>query len=150
LQILLEDTQGPVDILANVSPASATRSAAEACLLKFTAFNTDLLQNEKIYARFQRTAPTDAIDRKLKKDVTEAFEDTGVALPPAPRAHEGDPAAPGGGSPDIRPQYPRQQDAACIFARGNGACRHRIWRRRGATTKAAICWDSNTPNTNRS
>src|SRR5258706_7876214 len=86
LQILLEDTQGPVDILANVSPNAATRSAAEACLLKFTAFNTDLLQNEKIYAQFQRIAPTDAIDRKLKKDVIEAFEDTGVALPPAQRA----------------------------------------------------------------
>src|SRR5258706_13427468 len=86
LQILLEDTQGPVDILANVSPDAATRSAAEACMLKFTAFNTDLLQNEKIYAQFQRIAPTDAIDRKLKKDVIEAFEDTGVALPPAQRA----------------------------------------------------------------
>ena len=86
LQIVLEDTQGPVDILANVSPDAATRSAAEACLLKFTAFNTDLLQNDKIYARFQRTAPTDAIDRKLRKDVIEAFEDTGVALPPAQRA----------------------------------------------------------------
>jgi Zn-dependent oligopeptidase len=85
LQILLEDTQGPVDLLANVSPDAATRSAAEACLLKFTAFSTDLLQNEKIYVRFQRTAPTDSIDRKLKKDVIEAFEDTGVALPSAQR-----------------------------------------------------------------
>ena len=31
------------------------------------------------------------------------------------RPDEGDPAAPGGDSPDIRPQYPRQQDAARLF-----------------------------------
>jgi thimet oligopeptidase len=86
LQILIEDTQGPVDLLANVSPDAATRAAADACLLKFTAFNTELLQNEKIYARVHRSAPADAIDRKLMKDVTEAFEDTGVALPPEKRA----------------------------------------------------------------
>ena len=81
LQILIEDTQGPVELLANVSPDPATRTAAEACQLKFTAFGTDLYQNEKLYARLRQTVPADAIDRKLKQDVTDAFEDTGVALP---------------------------------------------------------------------
>ncbi len=86
LQILIEDTQGPVDLLANVSPDAATRAAAEACLLNFTALGIELLQNEKIYVRVKRGVPADAIDRKLRKDVAEAFEDTGVALPAEKRA----------------------------------------------------------------
>src|SRR5256885_5949094 len=36
LQILIEDTQGPVDVLTNMSPDSATRAAGEACLLKIS------------------------------------------------------------------------------------------------------------------
>src|SRR5690242_12688116 len=86
LQILLEDTQGPVDILTNVSPDAKARAAGEACLLKMNEFNTGLFQNERIYELILRTVPADSIDRKLKKDVVEAFEDTGVALPPEKRA----------------------------------------------------------------
>ena len=86
LQILLEDTQGPVEVLTNMSPDAATRTAGEACLLKMIEFSTELFQNEGIYARFQRAAPADDIGRKLKQDVVEAFEDTGVALPPEKRA----------------------------------------------------------------
>ena len=86
LQILVEDTQGPVEVLTNMSPDAATRAAGEACLLKINEFSTELLQNEEIYARFQRAAPADDIDRKLRQDVVEAFEDTGVALPPEKRA----------------------------------------------------------------
>ena len=86
LQILVEDTQGPVEVLTNMSPDAATRAAGEACLLKINEFSTELLQNEEIYARFQRAAPADDIDRKLRQDVMEAFEDTGVALPPEKRA----------------------------------------------------------------
>lgn len=86
LQILLEDTREPVELLANVSPVQATRSAAEACMLKFTAFNTELLQDRRIYARIQRAAPADDIDRRLKQDVVDAFENTGVALVEEKRA----------------------------------------------------------------
>jgi len=86
LQILLEDTQGPVDILTNASPDAATRTAGEACLLKINEFGTELFQNEEIYAQFRRLVLIDRIDRKLKKDVVEAFEDTGVALPSEKRA----------------------------------------------------------------
>ena len=85
LQIAIEDTQGPAELLANVSPDPATRSAAEACQLRLAVLGTEVLQNENIYARFQRTAPAEPIDRKLRKDVIEAFEDTGVALPPEKR-----------------------------------------------------------------
>jgi len=86
VQILIEDTQGPVEILTNASPDAATRTAGESCQLKISELGTELFQNEKIYAHFQRITPTDRIDRKLKKDVVEGFEDTGVALPPEKRA----------------------------------------------------------------
>jgi thimet oligopeptidase len=86
LQILLEDVQGPVDVLSNVSPDAKARAAGEDCLLKINEFSTELFQNEKLYARIQRARPADAVDRKLKKDVVEAFEDTGVALAPEKRA----------------------------------------------------------------
>lgn len=81
LAMLVEDMQGPAELLANVSPDKATRTAADACSLELVAFATELYQNEAIYARLRRTEPADEIDRKLKQDVSEAFEDTGVALP---------------------------------------------------------------------
>src|SRR6266567_7652374 len=86
VQILIEDTQGPLEILTNASPDAATRTAGESCQLKISELGTELFQNEKIYAHFRRITPTDRIDRKLKKDVVEGFEDTGVALPPEKRA----------------------------------------------------------------
>jgi len=86
LQILLEDTEGPVEVMTNMSPDEKARAAGEACLLRLNEFNTGLYQNEKIYARIRRTAPADDTDRKFKKDAVEAFEDTGVALPPEKRA----------------------------------------------------------------
>ena len=85
LQMALEDLQGPVDILNNVSPDVAVRTNAEACLVSITKFATDLLQNEMLYARFKAVRPSDAVETKLRKNVLESFEDTGVALPVAKR-----------------------------------------------------------------
>jgi len=62
-------------------PDAATRTAGEACLLKMTEFSTELLQNEAIYARFQRTAPPTVSTASSSRTWVEAFEDTGVALP---------------------------------------------------------------------
>lgn len=86
LQIAMEDAQGPAELLANVSPDKETRAAGDACGLKFTALNTELQQNAKIYALIRRVQPDDDVARKLQRDVIEAFEDTGVALPPEKRA----------------------------------------------------------------
>ncbi|MDP5008964.1 MAG: hypothetical protein NWQ13_08280 [Glaciimonas sp.] len=58
LQIAFEDLQGPVDILNNVSPDPKVRSATEACLIEVNKFATNLLQNEKLYARIKAIAPT--------------------------------------------------------------------------------------------
>ncbi|AIY40476.1 Thimet oligopeptidase [Collimonas arenae] len=86
LQIALEDLQGPVDILNNVSPDAKVRSTTEACLIETNKFATDLLQSEKLYARFKAIQPTDPIEQKLRQDILYSFDDTGVSLPPEKRA----------------------------------------------------------------
>src|SRR5258708_12385378 len=62
MQILIEDTQGPVEILTNVSPDAATRTAGESCLLKINELGTGLLQSKKIYPHFQPTLPAHRTD----------------------------------------------------------------------------------------
>ncbi|MEP7085516.1 MAG: M3 family metallopeptidase, partial [Betaproteobacteria bacterium] len=86
LQMLVEDVESPIYMLSNVSPDKTVRDAAEACLLRLNEFDTDWLQSEKLYQRVVRVKATDAVERKLKKDLVEGFEDTGVALPPPKRA----------------------------------------------------------------
>jgi thimet oligopeptidase len=86
LQIALEDLQGPVDILNNVSPDAKVRGSTEACLIETNRFATDLLQSEKLYARFKAIQPSDPIEKKLRQDILYSFDDTGVSLPPAKRA----------------------------------------------------------------
>ena len=105
MQIIVEDVESPVYLLSNAHPDKAVRDAAEECLLKFSAFGTDWLQSEKLYRRVvavkvaaapdaRRASsgvagaakhPAAGPDAKLKKDLIESFEDTGVALPPAKR-----------------------------------------------------------------
>lgn len=81
LQISKEDIESPVYLLSNVSPDPAVRAAAEPCLLAYSKFDSQLLQNAAIYQRLRAVQPADAVDAKLQKDLLEAFEDTGVALP---------------------------------------------------------------------
>ncbi|MBC7499282.1 MAG: Zn-dependent oligopeptidase [Herminiimonas sp.] len=86
LQIALQDLEGPMDILSNVSPDKALRTAMEACLVEISQFETTLNQNPVLYARFKAVTPRDAVEKKLRKDMLERFEDTGVALAPAQQA----------------------------------------------------------------
>jgi len=86
LQIQMEDVLGVVNLLGNVSPDKGVRDASEPCLQKFTTLGTELLQNEKLFARVSAAAPMNPHQAKLKKDMMEGFEDSGVALPPAKRA----------------------------------------------------------------
>ncbi|HET7730437.1 MAG TPA: M3 family metallopeptidase [Usitatibacter sp.] len=86
LQIAMEDAIYPISLMSSVHPDRAVRSAAEPCLQKYTAFNTELLQNEKVYRRIVALEPADRREQKLKRDLTEGFEDSGVALPPEKRA----------------------------------------------------------------
>ncbi|HEX2531774.1 MAG TPA: M3 family metallopeptidase, partial [Burkholderiaceae bacterium] len=86
LHMAVEDLQGPMDLLNNVSPDPAVRANTEPCLVEISKFATDLFQSEKLYARFKAAKPGDAVERKLRRDVMDGFEDTGVSLPPKKRA----------------------------------------------------------------
>jgi thimet oligopeptidase len=86
LSMQIEDVGNPVFLLSNVHPDKAARDAAEPCLQKFTTLNTDLFQSEKLYRRVEAAHPANAHQAKLRKDLLEGFEDSGVSLPPAKRA----------------------------------------------------------------
>ena len=85
LEIALENVVYGVYLLGNVHPDKAVRSAADACLQKYTTLTTELFQNEKLFTRVQAAKPANAHQAKLKKDLMERFEDNGVALPPERR-----------------------------------------------------------------
>jgi thimet oligopeptidase len=86
LSIDIEDTLNPIYLLGSVHPDKAVRDAAEPCLQKYTALQTEMFQDEKLYARVSTAPPMNPHQAKLKKDLLEGFEDSGVALPPAKRA----------------------------------------------------------------
>jgi thimet oligopeptidase len=86
LQIALEDLQGPVEILTNVSPDPKLRADAEKCSIDINRFSTDLFQSKKLYLRFKTVKPGDAVEKKMRKDVLDGFDDTGVSLPPKKQA----------------------------------------------------------------
>ena len=85
LEMAVEDMVGPVYLLGSVAPSKVVRDAAEPCLKTLTAFNTQLYQNEKLYRRVVAAKPANSQEAKLKKDLMEGFEDTGVSLPPDKR-----------------------------------------------------------------
>ena len=86
LQMSIEDLQGPVDLLSNVSPDAKVRSESEPCLVDINKFATELYQNRTLYQRFNAIKPADAIESKLRRDVLDGFDDTGVTLPSAKQA----------------------------------------------------------------
>ncbi|HLX25242.1 MAG TPA: M3 family metallopeptidase [Usitatibacter sp.] len=86
LAIDIEDTLNPIYLLSSVHPDKAVRDAAEPCLQKYTTLQTEMFQDEKLYARVSGVQPNTPHQAKLKKDLLEGFEDSGAALPPEKRA----------------------------------------------------------------
>ncbi len=86
LQIAIQDTGNPIGFIANVDPDKAVREAAEACTQKYSRLGVEIFQDEKLLARAQGAKATTPVRRKLKKDLSDAFEDSGVSLPPEKRA----------------------------------------------------------------
>jgi len=86
MQMRIEDVLGPASLLANVSPDEKVRKAGDDCLLKFTTFNTEIFQSEKLYRRMKAVKATTLHQKQLRTDLLEEFEDTGVALPAGQRA----------------------------------------------------------------
>ena len=85
LQIGIENVINPIYLLGNVHPDKEVRDAAEPCMAKYTTLSTDLFQNERLFNRVKAAQPDNPHQAKLKKDLMEGFEDSGVALPPEKR-----------------------------------------------------------------
>jgi thimet oligopeptidase len=85
-QVAMEDRTSPISLTLSVHPDKSVRDAAEPCLQKVNAFNTQLFQNEKIYRRVAAVEPASPHEAKLKKTLVEGFEDSGVTLPADKRA----------------------------------------------------------------
>ena len=75
-----EDTGGPLAYLSAVHPVKAIRDAADACELKYQAFNTSTLQNAAIYALLKKAKPLLNADQRFHQDLLNAFQDAGVGL----------------------------------------------------------------------
>jgi len=83
--ILMENAFGPISLLNSVHPEQRVRDSADRALVAESAFTTEILQNEPLFERVRHIAPETAAQRQLQKDLIEAFEDSGVALPPHKR-----------------------------------------------------------------
>ncbi|HEX8151939.1 MAG TPA: M3 family metallopeptidase [Thermoanaerobaculia bacterium] len=83
--IALEDAFGPISLLNSVHPDKDVRDAADNALVEESKFLTELFQHEAFYERVRRVEPRTAAQKQLQKDLVEAFEDSGVSLPPQKR-----------------------------------------------------------------
>jgi len=81
----IEDVHGPISLLNSVHPDAEVRDAGDKTLVEESVFMTELFQNEALYERVRRVEPRTNAQKQLKKDLLEAFEDSGVALPPEKR-----------------------------------------------------------------
>lgn len=83
--IVIEDAFGPVSILNSVHPDKSVRDAGDDALLAESSFMTELFQSERFYERVRAVVPKTMAQKQLRKDLIEAFEDSGVTLPPEKR-----------------------------------------------------------------
>jgi len=83
--IVLEDVFGPVSLLNSVHPEKEVRDAADLALVQESIFMTEVFQNEQLFERVRAVAPQSIAQKQLRKDLLEAFEDSGVSLPPEKR-----------------------------------------------------------------
>ncbi|HUP48957.1 MAG TPA: M3 family metallopeptidase [Thermoanaerobaculia bacterium] len=80
--IILEDAFGVISLLNSVHPDKEVRDAADIALVQESSFVTELFQNEALYDRVRAVKPSSVAEKQLQKDLLEAFEDSGVTLPP--------------------------------------------------------------------
>src|SRR4051794_23894998 len=83
--IRLEDAFGPISLLNSVHPDKPVRDAADVALVQESIFMTEVFQNEALYERVRAVAPQSVAQQQLRKDLLEAFEDSGVSLAPEKR-----------------------------------------------------------------
>jgi thimet oligopeptidase len=73
-------------LFAAVHPDKDMRAAGEACEKRFVTLNSELTQNEAIFARLRGFRPANPRQAKLQRDLMRDFEDSGVSLPADKRA----------------------------------------------------------------
>lgn len=83
--IVMEEAFGPISLLNSVHPGKDVRDAADVALVQESSFLTEVFQNEAFYERVRRVVPKSIAARELQKHLIEAFEDSGVSLPPEKR-----------------------------------------------------------------
>ncbi|OTG80542.1 Zn-dependent oligopeptidase [Acinetobacter sp. ANC 5054] len=81
-----EDFYGPIGLYSNVDPDEALRKAAEDCEIKISEFQTSVFQNPKLYEQIKKLKTNDDIDKKMRQDILDGFENTGVQFTPEKRA----------------------------------------------------------------
>jgi len=81
MSMMIEDVHGPISLLNSVHPDAEVRDAGDRTLIEESVFMTELFQNEQLYERVRRVVTHTNAQKQLKKDLLEAFEDSGVALP---------------------------------------------------------------------
>jgi thimet oligopeptidase len=84
--IAIEDVIGPISVLSNLHPDQKVRDAAQDCLVRYSSFETEMFQNEKLFERLKAVQPATPVQKQWKQDLVESFEDSGVALPKEKRA----------------------------------------------------------------
>jgi thimet oligopeptidase len=82
---MLEDAFGVISLLNSVSPDKEVRDACDVALVQESIFLTEVFQNEAFYERVRGVRPDSIAARELQKHLIEAFEDSGVSLPPDKR-----------------------------------------------------------------
>lgn len=80
--IIIEDAFGAISLLNSVHPDKDVRDAADVALIEESSFLTEVFQNEALYERVRLVRPRSVAEKQLQKDLLEAFEDSGVSLPP--------------------------------------------------------------------
>jgi thimet oligopeptidase len=83
--MIIEDAFGPVSLLNSVHPDKDVRDACDDVLVQESSFMTEVFQNERFYERVNAVVPKSVAERELRKHLLEAFEDSGVSLPPEKR-----------------------------------------------------------------
>ena len=85
MSIAIEDAYGPISLLNSVHPDAAVRDAGDRALIDESVFMTELFQNETLYERVRAVSAASGAQRQYRKDLLEAFEDSGVSLAPEKR-----------------------------------------------------------------
>jgi Zn-dependent oligopeptidase len=83
--IVLEDAFGPISLLNSVHPDKDVRDACDVALVHESSFLTDAFQSEPFFERVRAVVPHSIASREMQKHLLEAFEDSGVSLPPEQR-----------------------------------------------------------------